>query len=118
MDRTRPPWTPAAPWVGGRTQRPPPVTAPDVVTILDERRSSALLLERGAGEGQMDALGKGAAQLAFGTACLSLVSFASAAESWKEIAAHESPLKTRLEWTKDAKAKYFENWSDNFTVRY
>jgi len=66
----------------------------------------------------MDALGKGAARLAFGAACLSLVSFASAAGSWNEIAAHESPLKTRLEWTKDVKAKHFEKWSDNFLARF
>ncbi len=67
----------------------------------------------------MRALGQGHLRFAIGGACLSFLVLLSGVTSGKEIKAHETPLKTRLEWTKNTRKEYHQvKWGSGFKARY
>ena len=67
----------------------------------------------------MRAIGQGHLRFAIGGACLSLLIIFSGVTSGKEIKAHETPLKTRLEWTNSANdVTHRADWSGGFKSRY
>ena len=67
----------------------------------------------------MRMIGKGHVRFAIGGACLSFLVLLSGVTSGKEIEAHETPLKTRLEWTNSANSvQHNVEWSSGFKARY
>ena len=70
----------------------------------------------------MRMIGKGHVRFLLGGACLSflvLLSGVTYGTDGKEIKAHETPLKTRLEWTKNTSDEYHQvKWDSGFKAQY